>query len=365
MPVCLNMIVRDEAAVIERCLRSVRPFIDRWVIVDTGSVDDTPDRVRRCLADIPGELHHRPWRNFGHNRSEAMQLAKTALRDQGYLLFIDADEQLAHDDRFTGWPALTEPAYSLEARFGGISYDRVSLVSATRPWRWVGVLHEYLDCGEPVAQPRVPGIWITVTPDGARSADPHKYAKDAEVLQQALREEPDNARYVFYLAQSWRDAGRPDLAAIQYARRAEMGGWDEEVWYAKFQCAQLAEHLGRSYEEVLAAYLHTHQFRPSRAESLCRLATYLRGRQEWHLAYLFAQQAAKTPLSQDRLFVDLATYHWRSTDEWALAAHYTGRYEEAHALWSGLLSAPLLPVSERQRIQANLAFADTALRQRS
>jgi hypothetical protein len=29
---CLCMIVKDEAAIIERCLRSVRPFISTWVI---------------------------------------------------------------------------------------------------------------------------------------------------------------------------------------------------------------------------------------------------------------------------------------------------------------------------------------------
>jgi hypothetical protein len=34
--VCLNMIVKNEADVIRRCLDSVRPIIDRWVIVDTG-----------------------------------------------------------------------------------------------------------------------------------------------------------------------------------------------------------------------------------------------------------------------------------------------------------------------------------------
>jgi glycosyltransferase involved in cell wall biosynthesis len=39
--VCLNMIVKDEAHVIRRCLGSVRPLIDSWVIVDTGSSDGT------------------------------------------------------------------------------------------------------------------------------------------------------------------------------------------------------------------------------------------------------------------------------------------------------------------------------------
>jgi glycosyltransferase involved in cell wall biosynthesis len=74
--ICLNMIVRDEAHVIERCLASVKPYIDHWVIVDTGSVDDTPARIASALAGVPGTLHHRPWRDFGHNRSEALALAK-------------------------------------------------------------------------------------------------------------------------------------------------------------------------------------------------------------------------------------------------------------------------------------------------
>ena len=34
---CLNMIVKNEAHVIRRCLDSVRPFVSHWVIVDTGS----------------------------------------------------------------------------------------------------------------------------------------------------------------------------------------------------------------------------------------------------------------------------------------------------------------------------------------
>lgn len=362
MTVCLNMIVRDEARVIERCLASVRPFIDHWVIVDTGSVDDTPARIQRALAGLPGQLHHRPWRNFGHNRSEALELARQAVQGSGYLLFIDADEQLGHAPDAAGWPALHGPAYSLEARFGGMSYDRVSLVSAALPWRWMGMLHEYLDAGQPVTQPRLPGVWITVTPDGARSADPAKFAKDAALLEQALRDEPDNTRYVFYLAQSWRDAGRPELALAHYQRRAAMGGWDEEVWYALFQCAELSARLQHPYEQVLAAYLRAYQYRPSRAEALTSLASYLRGRQEWPLASLFARQAAQTPLPGDRLFVDLAPYHWRASDELALAAHYTGQPAQAHALWSELLQSPRLPAGERARIQRNLEFAAAALR---
>ncbi|MBN7795538.1 tetratricopeptide repeat-containing glycosyltransferase [Parahaliea mediterranea] len=350
--VCLNMIVRDEAAVIERCLASVRAHIDYWVIVDTGSVDDTPARIERALAGVPGELHRSPWRDFGHNRNDALRRA----RDKAdYLLFIDADEQL-EVDAGPARPALAAEAYSLETCFGALRYDRVALVSTALPWRWVGVLHEYLEADAPVAQPRLPGFRIRVTPDGARSRDPAKFDKDAAVLREALAREPDNARYAFYLAQSYRDAGKPELALRYYRQRADMGGWDEEVWYSRFQVAILSEHLQAPRETVIDAYLAAHACRPRRAEALTALATYLRGRQDWELAYLFARAASDIPMPGDRLFVDATVYRWRASDELALAAFYSGRAERAGRLWRQLLDSGELPASERDRVRQNLTY---------
>lgn len=83
---CLNMIVKNEAHVIERCLASARPLVDRWSIVDTGSTDGTQQRIAEIMAGLPGTLHERPWKNFDHNRTEA--LARTEGCDHS--LFIDA-----------------------------------------------------------------------------------------------------------------------------------------------------------------------------------------------------------------------------------------------------------------------------------
>src|ERR1700683_2093353 len=85
---CLCMIVKNESGVIERALHSIMPYIDYWVICDTGSTDQTQQIIIQTLAGIPGELHHVPWVNFGHNRTVALQIAR---KKADYMLIMDAD----------------------------------------------------------------------------------------------------------------------------------------------------------------------------------------------------------------------------------------------------------------------------------
>jgi tetratricopeptide (TPR) repeat protein len=354
--VCLNMIVKNEAAVIERCLASVKPHVDRWVIVDTGSSDGTQEIIRRAMAGVPGELHERPWVDFGHNRTEALHLAE----GQGdYIFWLDADEEFFAPPGWT-WPALEAEALDVDMLSGAIRYARVALVSTRLPWRWEGVLHEYLEAGVVPTRGRVEGVHILVRTEGARSRDPHKYLRDAEALEGALAKEPGNARYRFYLAQSWRDAGDRAKALANYDLRAEMGGWDEEVYIARLEGARCAEQLGRPVAEVVFRLLQAHQARPGRLEALVELARIHRQREEHHLGHLFAHKALELPPCEDRLFVEpLAA--WRALDEGAVAAYWTGRMEECRRLCEAALADPLLPPAEAGRVQGNLAFALKAL----
>src|SRR5579871_1464094 len=110
--ICLNMIVKNEAHVIRRCLASVCPVIDCWVIVDTGSTDGTQQIVRDFFAarGIPGQLHERPWVDFAHNRSEALDLAKS---EADYSLIIDADDTLEVGPGFDRF-SLTADSYMVD-----------------------------------------------------------------------------------------------------------------------------------------------------------------------------------------------------------------------------------------------------------
>ena len=78
------LIVRDEARCIMRCVESVRPWVDRVVVVDTGSTDDTIELARGAGA----EVHRLDWPDdFSAARNRALDLA-----DADWNLVIDADE---------------------------------------------------------------------------------------------------------------------------------------------------------------------------------------------------------------------------------------------------------------------------------
>jgi tetratricopeptide (TPR) repeat protein len=341
------MIVKDEATIITRCLTSLRPLISTWVIVDTGSTDGTQDIIRQYLADLPGELHERPWRDFGTNRSEALALA----RDKAdYTLMMDADDELTLPPSFT-LPPLDQDAYQLLLSQGRAFMYRTQIFRAALPWRYEGVLHEYPTCGQKVRQAKLKGPVVQMHVDGARAADPGRFSKDARVLEEALAREPDNRRYAFYLAQSYRDAGQLEQAIVAYEKRVSMGGGPEEVWYSLFQVAELSARLSRPAEQVIARFLAAFDFRPTRAESLCQLAYYCRLKGRHASAYLFARAAAEIPMPDDSVCVDASVYLWRARDELAMAAQSTGRRQEAVRVAQAILASGKLPPSERARVE--------------
>jgi len=354
MRICLNMIVKNEAHVIERCLRSVLPHIDSWAIVDTGSTDGTQDVIRGVLAGLPGELVERPWVDFSHNRNEALQLAH---RHGDYALVIDADDVFEADADFA-WGTLGAPGYMLEIVHSEAgAWWRIALMRLGLDWRWEGVIHEVPNSQHLAEawESKLPGARIRIVGGGARSrqsAD-QKYAHDIDVLRRALVDLPNNPRYTFYLAQTLRDSGRLHEALEAYRNRVEIGGWFEEVYYAKLQVAALLERTDAGYADVVAAYIDAFDYRPQRAEAPCELARYLRMKERYAAAFAFARIACTIERPGDLLLVDLGVYVWRARDELAVTLFYLGSYAMSANVWEELLADARLPPEERERIRSN------------
>ncbi|WP_436697615.1 glycosyltransferase [Nocardioides sp. BYT-33-1] len=354
----LMMIVKDEAPVIRRCLDSVRPFVDWWVVADTGSSDGTQELVREALRDLPGELVERPWVDFGQNRQEVLDLARLSPHrgPDDYALWIDADEQLRGIPPRR--PDLAADGYHLQVAYDATRYARLCLVRLAAPWRWRGPIHEYLDLpGASLGSLAAPTV--LVSHDGARAGDPDTYRKDAGLIERALRDDPDDPRLQFYLAQSWRDAGELERALAAYAvRAANPAGWDQERWQALFQAARLRERLGEPAAAVIDAHLAAYQHCPWRAEPLVEAARLERSRERYEIALLYARTAAALPQpGGEGLFVDTETYAWRAWDEVAVSAYWTGRYDEGLAAARRALAAR----PDDERLRANVTWCEQGL----
>jgi len=355
--VCLNMIVKNEAPVIRRCIDSVRPIIDQWVIVDTGSTDGTQDIIREHLRDLPGELHERPWRDFAHNRSEALELAR---RKSDYTLIIDADDAL----EFAAPPALPElkaDAYMLEIEDASVVYQRLQLVRGALPWRYEGVLHEYLTCEGAGPAGQLSGIRMRRNHDGARRKDPQTYRRDAAVLEVALQAETNPfllARYRFYLAQSYRDCGEWARSLEHYLARAELGFWQQEVFISLYSAAQLKERLGHPEQEVIDAYLHAAEAAPTRVEALHGASRFCRHKNRHEEGYQLAKRGLEIPMpASDALFVERWIYESGLLDEFSINAYWAGNYRDSLDASLKILASGELSPPDMRRVAANARFA--------
>ena len=99
--ICLNMIVKNESRIITRLLDSVISIIDTYCICDTGSTDDTISIITNYFDkhQITGIIINEPFKNFGYNRSFALNIAREKSKAD-FLLLLDADMQLQIGPKF-------------------------------------------------------------------------------------------------------------------------------------------------------------------------------------------------------------------------------------------------------------------------
>lgn len=334
------MIVRDEAAAILRCLESVRPLVDYALIQDTGSTDHTPEIARDWLheSDLPGDIHHEPWRDFAHNRSVA--LARLRERENiDYALVIDADDVLGINREPAALKAsLVADCYEIELRYGRVTYRRPQLFSNRVPYRYRGVLHEFAE-GPGQSAGFTSGLHIVVE-DGP--PDPEKYARHAAVLEQALATETDaflRARYTFYLARSYRDAGRPDLALPLFWKRAALGFWPDEVFHALYSAALIEAAQGRPFVETVSTYMRACEAAPHRAEAWHGAAALARKHGRHDEAFELARHGLSVKRPASGLFLEPWIYDYGLYREMLLAAQATGRTGFAKAAMAKMLIA--------------------------
>jgi glycosyltransferase involved in cell wall biosynthesis len=328
--IVLCMIVRNESGNIRRCLDAALSHVDAYIVCDTGSTDATLEVVRDAATRLgkPGAVFHHEWQDFGHNRTLSIREARRWVKvrdwslERTYLLLLDADMVLQVQGAIDR-ESLRSTSYVIAQDDGVLRYYNTRLVCLSHEWRAVGVTHEYWEAlGDASPPERLAGVWIQDVGDGGSKGE--KFERDIRLLSEGLRQEPDNVRYMFYLAQSLYDTKRWAEAEEWYARRCAAGGWAEERWYARYRQGLCALHRD-AHDRAAVLLLAAFEERPSRAEPLHALARHYRERGHHHLALMLARRALEIPYPvDDILFVSRPVYEWQLWEEIMISAYYAG-----------------------------------------
>tara|TARA_R100001163_G_C5068494_1_gene208938 strand:- start:4625 stop:7705 length:3081 start_codon:yes stop_codon:yes gene_type:complete len=405
------MIVKDESKVILRCLNSVVKYIDSWCICDTGSTDDTCEKIETFFKKHkkPGKLLKHEWKNFGHNRTLAVENAK-GMAD--YLLLMDADfifklknAQFKHKPWTAG---------SLLIKYDGLlDYRQPLMVKGDLDWRYIGVTHEYIHCPNTTRGLCDDFIFQHVG-DGANKVD--KFDRDIKLLTDGLVDEPDNMRYYFYLGQSHKDlAGsikhkysikKRSLDSIKerleknpesenettktfvenlttevnklekdyrynfqsainaYSSRIQKHDFPEEVYFSMYMIGHCNYHLDNPPAIFTGWFLEAYAYRPQRLEALYQMIKYYRLKQKYQLAYDFGRRAADAPYPKtDCLFIDSRIHKYLLKHEVAISAYYIGEFAECLRLLDIILLLPDLPDGHRKMVSEHKRMAQVKLSQ--
>ncbi|MDB4769494.1 hypothetical protein OAG24_00875 [bacterium] len=383
--ICLNMIVKDEAHVIEDCFNCVLKYIDFWVICDTGSTDGTQQIILDYFKkhDKPGKLIQHEWYDdFGRSRTLAIQACKGAfssrnpeLEDQvdiskgfqtfgirrmthcDYAFVMDADDTI--EGNLVLPSNLNKDSYRF--KFGQTqTYFRELMFSLKQDWCYMGVLHEYVSCTTKHGFSRyaLEGDYYVVSGrTGGRSKNPKKYLKDAENLVRGIELEKGTRladRYTFYAGQSYFDYKDYENAIKYYTIASSLDGIShEEKYYSKYQIAVSKEVLNYPLDDIVQAYTEAYEYNKIRAEPMLRLSIVYSSKKAHQEAYDCISKVKDLKFPQNQFFVvNKLAYDYLVKDQLGLCATRLEKYQEAFDIFNSILSSTKLNniLSESERL---------------
>ncbi len=258
--ITLHMIVKNEEALLPRCLKSIRDFVDEMVIIDTGSTDATCDIIREYGA----RLERFEWCNdFSAARNYALSFVKTP-----WTIWLDADDVClnphilpkltsgAHKNGITGlWSMYWQDQLCYQGRLQ---------VFKTKLFKWQGVVHE-----NPMPR-RVVFNETAMSDLEVLHLKPAERTHDAAVqyLNILLEKDPENH---FGLAESYKFLGRTQEAEDEYYKAYNYPGVNASTRYASLlNCAvlnfELAEKEPQRLEIAMKLCAVAISEQPERAE---------------------------------------------------------------------------------------------------
>lgn len=314
--ICLNMIVKNESHIVASTLKNILEHIriDYWVISDTGSTDNTMEIIQEFFKEreIPGELFQDEWKDFGYNRSRAID---HAFNKSDYLFIFDADDLIFGNIPIPAPEMFNKDIYRLPFE-NPTSYHRPILISNRMKWKYVGILHEQLVNIDPITSDEylLGNFHIQSRRLGNRSKNPNKYSDDALVLEKGYHDEISDIGlknwYSYYCAQSYHDAGNFEKAIEWYENTLTL---DFSPQYKYCACVRAGDcyNVLKKYSEAIDSWAKAYTYDNERLEGITKIMEYYYYKgAHFMVSSLYNKfKHVKIGSAQNKIFLDYSKYH--------------------------------------------------------
>ncbi|MCM3128275.1 glycosyltransferase [Paenibacillus provencensis] len=195
--VALVMIVKDEGAVLNRCLQSAALYVDEIIIVDTGSTDNTKDIARNYSARIYDYV-------WGQDFSAARNYALSQVKSD-WSIVLDADEYISNNCGEVIQTFIhSEPAIGKVKRIDtflghdGSNHEQI-FISRLFPshCRYTGKIHEQIDSDLPRKI-----LDVEIQHDGY--LEKKKSSRNIPILKNVIEDNPQDPYYYYQIAKEYR-----------------------------------------------------------------------------------------------------------------------------------------------------------------
>lgn len=309
------LMVKNEAPVIEKTLEPyLKAGIDSYLILDTGSTDDTIAKTKQLFLDYHvqhGYIIEQPFIDFSTSRNYALECAEQLFPNAAFFFMIDAEWYLQNIDLLLKFCQLqaynfTNDAFAIRVCFENVEYYVRRLFKADKKIRFIGVVHEYAQAKSYTKLPSEISInWIASCNGNHKSKA--RWQQDKELLLKEYEKNPTNLRTIYYLGQTYFDLQEFKDAAFWYQKRFDAIEYTEEKFISGCQLGAICDHL-KNAEMALHYYTIAHTLNPDRAEPLAAIALYHLRNKNYKQAFLFAQQAAEKPYPHNALLINKTIY---------------------------------------------------------
>jgi glycosyltransferase involved in cell wall biosynthesis len=341
----LVMMVKNEKKRLHVTLDSVVGHVDCMIVFDTGSTDNTIELFEKhCekhkinLYLIKGEFV-----DFSTSRNVVLDYADTI--DVHFLLLMDCNDELQGGDKLRVFAKNQLKGectgYLTCQHWWSGQYDKyfnMRFLRNRKGWRYRGRVHEWLkDTSSSTDSPSFVVIRMTdniiLYQDRTQDDDKtgKRFKRDRDLLLQDHKDNPEEPRTLFYLAQTCSCMGNHEESFYFYKLRSLLEGFQEEKFHAFLRAGDLSAMMKHDWHDTMSWYMKAAEH-SNRAEPLIKIAKHYIDQKKWFLGYSFAKMSCQLPYPVECiLFVDKRAYDYQRWHQLGIVAYYAGMYAEGKA----------------------------------